>query len=77
MPEDLGDRRSPEGAWGQRGLEATGLRKRAFEHAAVAEAVAVALADDARLHERAVARHSDRVRVVVAQVEVACRQGLI
>ena len=59
MPEDLGDRQTHEGAWGQRGRAATGLRKRAFEHAAVAEAVAVALADDARLHERAVSRDRD------------------
>ena len=54
------------------GSEAAGPR--AFQHAAVPEAVAVAVADDARLHKRAAAGHRDRVRVVVAQVEVACRE---
>ena len=45
---------------------------RTLEHAAVAKTVAVAVADHAGLHKRAVPRHRDRVRIVVAQVEVAC-----
>ena len=43
------------------------------QQARVAEAVAVAVADDARLHERAAPRHADAAHVVVAQVEVALR----
>ena len=46
-------------------------RLRTLEHAAVAEAVAVAVANDAGLHKCAVAGDRNRVRVIVAQVEMA------
>lgn len=52
-------------------VQVPGQARRTPQHAAVAEAVAVAVADDPRLHKCALAHHGDGAHVVVAEVEVA------